>query len=388
MRWVSLFVLVACGSDAAIAPASIERESLTATPGGAPAETLKASSVTRLVRSGGSVVALTADGSFLAAGASGREPTLIDKAPKLAGALGFAASRNGFAAWSSNEIFLGDTKGVARSTLSDFFKTRSVRWVDATTETLWLTASDGVFFSRAGVTSEVKLSSGTALDFAIAEDTDRALLFSSDGVWAAKPPEDLKRLGDSIGKVFGSDRGADGTVYIASESGVLVSSAGTRVLLGLSSAPRSLSAGPTGVTVLVGNQVVELTRAPGASWTAKGIGQALDTDRSLATDADGNVWLAAEAPQNPLRYLAIGKPVSFDVTIKPLVQARCQKCHDGSKGPKLAFDSYEIAKSNAEKMGKRVRGEGAALMPPPSEGALAPEAYKDLLRWVAGGAKP
>jgi hypothetical protein len=151
--------------------------------------------------------------------------------------------------------------------------------------------------------------------------------------------------------------------------------------------PRGVVASPAGATVLVGTQIVELARSAEA-WTSKGIGQGLESDRSLAADADGNVWVASEGANAQARYLAIGKPVSFAVTIKPLVIARCQKCHDGSRGPMLAFDNYDVARINADKIGKRVRGEGATIMPPPSEGALPQESYKDLLRWVAGGARP
>ncbi len=305
-------------------------------------------------------------------------------------ATGFA--RRGETGWfvvGDNGLFLDAASALAPSPLTASLTGRKVRSLDVTGagegEALWFSSDDGAFVRRGSSLTTLAISSGK-VEAAVGIDGHRALLFGSGSTWEADiDTGGLRRLGVGLGAVHGFDRDVDGTVYVATDAGLLARAPGGDLALRTFAAPgapaRSVSAvsvGLDGLAAVVETDVV-VVNAAGSQVVGKAPAGA-----KLAFDANGDLWVAAEGK---VSRLAAGKPVSFERDVKPFMAQRCQSCHaSGAAGaPIRAFDGYEAAKAAAGEIVKRLRADGRPVMPPSSMGKLTAADYRVVVRWALTG---
>lgn len=316
--------------------------------------------------------------------ASAGEPNAIGAAT------GFA--RRGETGWfvvGDNGLFLDVASALAPSPLTASLTGRKVRALDVTgsgnDEALWFSSDDGALVRRGSSLTTLAISSGK-VEAAVGIDGHRALLFGGGSTWEADiDTGGLRRVGVGLGAVHGFDRDVDGTVYVATDTGLLTRAPSGDLSLRTFAAPgapaRSVSAvsvGLDGVAAVVDTDVVVVSAA-GSQVVGKAAAGA-----KLAFDANGDLWVAGEGK---LSRLAAGKPVSFERDVKPFMAQRCQSCHASGAGgaPVRAFDDYATAKAAAGEIVKRLRADARPVMPPPSMGKLAPADYRVVVRWALTG---
>jgi hypothetical protein len=398
MKQVTLacaLALIHCAVDEVAMP-SIPESTLSAAAGTATPEGLPDQNTRLLTRTPIGPVGISAAGTVLVATGGARELKPIANSPVIQGALGIAPSDVGYLVWSEREVYLGTGSAVAKSELSTFFAQRSAVWIDVAAPsaeaknpkggTLWITASDGAYFVRDGAASKVELSGGALIIFAFAESADVGLLFSNSGMYSYNiVSATLEQLTGSLGKVLDADRSPDGSVYIATESGVVVSRGGKRRMLKLGAPARSLAASATGAMLLTGDQVVQLDETQDSLWSATGIGKAPPDASSVASDPDGNVWLSSSGAT---AYFGVGRVISFETIVKPIVVNKCMGCHAGAGGPPIALDAYETAKEKATRIAARVKQLDNPMPPATAGKPLSNEELRDLVRWTVSGTRP
>jgi mono/diheme cytochrome c family protein len=317
--------------------------------------------------------------------ASAGEPTAIGAAT------GFA--RRGDTGWfvvGENGLFLDASSGLVPSPFSASLSGKKVQSLDVTgagaTEALWFSGADGAFVRRKNALVTLAVSSGK-VEAAVGIDDHRALLFGGGNAWEADVDTNaLTRVATGVAPVRGFDRESDGTVYVATDAGLLVRAPKgdlrVRTFSAQGQPPRAVSAvsvGLGGVAAIAGSDVVVVD-----DRGATVVGTASAAGSKLAFDANGDLWLAAGGA---LTRLAAGKPVSFERDVKPFMSQRCQSCHASGAGgaPARAFDTYEVAKAAAPEIVKRLRAENRPVMPPPSMGILSPADYRVVVRWALTG---
>lgn len=308
----------------------------------------------------------------------------------IGAATGFA--RRGETGWfvvGDNGLFLDAASALAPSPLTAALTGRKLRGLDVTGsgagEVLWISSDEGALVRRGNLLTTLAISSGKA-EAAVGIDGHRALLFGGGGTWEADiDTGGLRRVGGALGAVHGFDHDVDGTVYVATDSGLLgrtpSGDLSVRTFAAAGAAGRKVSAvsvGLDGVAAVVETDVVVM----GASGSQV-VGQTA-AGAKVAFDANGDLWVAAEGK---LSRLAAGKPVSFARDVKPFMTQRCQSCHASGAGgaPLRAFDDYETAKAASGEIVKRLRADARPVMPPPSMGKLAPADYRVVVRWALTG---
>src|SRR5262249_27557503 len=180
-------------------------------------------------------------------------------------------------------------------------------------------------------------------------------------------------IAESLGRVNGFDRGEDGTVYLATESGLLARSRSGEVSLRSFSPAGSAAQNVLSVSAVYGSllaatsqsvlQVQANNSSPVASAAAPLRG------RALSVDTNGDSWLA---DQGKLYRLLTGKPVSFAADVRPFLDQHCMVCHrTGAQGaPAHDFDDFETAKSFSSLIVRRLQALGVTPMPPASVATL------------------
>jgi mono/diheme cytochrome c family protein len=308
----------------------------------------------------------------------------------IGAATGFA--RRGETGWfvvGDNGLFLDAASALAPSPLTASLTGRKVRGLDVTGagdgEALWFSSDDGAFVRRGSSLSTLAISSGK-VEAAVGIDAHRALLFGGGTTWEADiDTGGLRRVGVGLGAVHGFDHDVDGTVYVATDAGLLVRTPSGDLSVRTFAAPgaparsvSSVSVGLDGLAAVVGTDVVVVG---GSGSQVVGTASA---GAKLAFDANGDLWVAAEGK---VSRLAAGKPVSFERDVKPFMTQRCQSCHASGAGgaPIRAFDTYETSKAAAGEIVKRLRADARPVMPPPSRGKLTPADYRVVVRWALTG---
>jgi hypothetical protein len=381
-------LVFACGSDPEPSNELEARTIAVATPSAVAPEPLQDQNTRLITRIEGGVVGIAPDGSMLLAAEGSRDFKPVPNASPHPEAIGISKTSQGYLAWSEHQVWIGTRSALQRHSLSEFFEKRSALWIDASLSTIWLTSSDGVYFARDGAISKVELSGGGAISFAIAEDADHGLLFASSGVYRSTIGSNaLERIGASPGRVFDSDRASDGTLYVATERGLLLSKKGQRRLLTFPAPVRSITVNGTGALILSADQLIEVEESSADMWTATAVGRASVEASSVGADGDGNAWVSVPGPTG---YFPIGRIVSFEADIKAIMVDKCMRCHADSarRGPFLAFDDYATAQAQAPRIVERIKS-ASAPMPPPSEGIpLSADQIRLVSKWALGGARP
>lgn len=262
-----------------------------------------------------------------------------------------------------------------------------VRALDGGAEQLWLVA-DG-----AGVLVGAEL-----VGFSLAERAIDRLIGVADGVALAVSDGALftvdvgagsaSLLADGVGAVSDAARAEDGTVWLATDAGLLrLDPTGglDRITLAAEGGdPIAMHAvaAAFGAVAAVGDVGLVGVDAEGPFL--------IDGDARpgpgavVAVDGAGDVWLGAET--SVVRY-ATGAPVTFANDVAPLLADACSTCHATGvdDAPVLAFDDHDtvvdLAASIADRMTK-------PSSPMPPTGLLAASETAPVLRWIATGMAP
>jgi hypothetical protein len=290
----------------------------------------------------------------------------------------------------SSQLFHAQDQRIARSPLSTALEGKQVSIVDALgegpSETLWLTTAQGVLVHRKGTLQPVSLPGADKAVAALGIDAEHGLLVGTQGLWEVDlgTGATASRGSAGVSGVRGAYRDDTGTLFLATDAGLLVRSATGELsrytLAPAAAAPRAVravTAGVEGAYALVDDDLVGLA-AGKTTVFARGVREAL----ALALDANGDLWTAT--PSTLTRHRA-GKPASFAVDVKPFMQAHCMSCHAGKGAPTRAFDQYDVAKTFAKEIALRLRAAGRPVMPPTSTEQLEPADYRAVLRWTQTG---
>lgn len=250
-------------------------------------------------------------------------------------------------------------------------------------EALWI-AADG----------EGILVDGTITRFALdGLRIDRLIGIADGAAVAAVPgalvavevePSAARVLVSEVGAVHGAARAEDGTVWFATDAGLVrraPDGAVERWTLGdEGDAPATVHAvaAAYGAIVAATDRGVVGVDSEGAFVLDA---TPVAAPAAVAIDGAGDVWIASGDVL--IRY-ATATPVTFTADVAPLLAAQCASCHaEGlADAPPLAFDDYdavvELAPSIAERMTQ-------ASSPMPPAGLLPASDTAPLLRWIATG---
>ena len=301
-----------------------------------------------------------------------------------------ARGLDGWLAVSDHGLFAGAGDGVAVSPFTTFVGQHHVRALDvagdAANETLWIVADDGAWVRRGTQVVPIAVG-GSKIDAIAAIDDHRALVLSAGALSEIDVASGVANtVLDEAPAIAESSRGADGSLWLATDRGLVVRSPSgeltVRTFVASSDAPRavrSVAAGIDRVVALVGPDVVTIV---------DGAAQVLVSDRAaasrVAVDGNGDVWVSSP---KKIERVALGKPSSFAVDVAPFMKKHCQSCHAGGAGgaPVRAFDDYDTARAAASEISVRLRAAGRPVMPPPQTERLAPADVRVVLRWIAGG---
>jgi cytochrome c5 len=196
-------------------------------------------------------------------------------------------------------------------------------------------------------------------------------------------------IAKGLGKLHGHDRGEDGTVYLATDAGLLARDKSGAVSLRTLAAAGQTATPVLGVAASYGAVVVVTSTAlvqidPTGATT---LGALTGATGPLAIDANGDVWAATA---DKLTRFATGSKVSFATDVSPFFSKHCSVCHAaGLNGaPKDDFLDFATAKERSATILKRLAGDGAPVMPPANTEVLTPPDYAVVTRWVGGGLQP
>lgn len=262
-----------------------------------------------------------------------------------------------------------------------------VRALDGGAEQLWLVADgEGVLVGDELVGFSL---SGRAIDRLIGVADGVALAVSEGALFTLDVAAGTASLlASDVGAVHDTARAEDGTVWLATDAGLLrLDPAGSIQRLTLSAegedpvAVHAVTAA-FGAVAAVGDLGLVGVDAQGPFL--------IDGDARpgpgavVAVDGAGDVWLGAES--SVARY-ATGAPVTFANDVAPLLADACATCHATGvdDAPVLAFDDYDtvvdLASSIADRMTK-------PSSPMPPSGLLAASETAPVLRWIATGMAP
>lgn len=260
-------------------------------------------------------------------------------------------------------------------------------------EELWIATSQGPLHVRSGALASFSVSgAGANPDAVVGVGADRALVTAGGAVYLVDVGAvQVERLGDGVGRALGFDRGDDGTLYVATEHGLLTRTKMGRVELRTfaeagqpGALVRAVTAAYGGVYALVGDSLVQIDGdAARIVGTAAGAAPA----QGIAVDSNGDLWATAGGA---LARHATGRPVSFARDVKPFFDRHCGSCHETGSGgaPVHHFGDYEIAKAKSAVIVQRLKAQGAPPMPPTNVEILTSRDYSVVVRWVAGGMQP
>lgn len=264
----------------------------------------------------------------------------------------------------------------------------------ADAEELWIRTKNSAFYVAGGKITgfEVKDAAGTAQPVSSLVGLDRNRAFAVAGGEAYEidlEAASVTVVAEGIGPVHEAARAEDGTVYIASDTGLYVRDP----------VKGEISVHTFTPTNVDGAQVLHVAASFGTvvAATAKSIVRVdgetaihlvdfVGPPAGLAVDAQGDVW-ALDGGQ-VVRHIT-GAPVSFEKDVKPFLAQHCAVCHqDGLNGaPAVDFADYEVAKERSATIVKRLKGDGS-VMPPVTFEVLTAADYAPVIRWVAGGLSP
>lgn len=297
---------------------------------------------------------------------------------------------------SEQGLFHSRSGVLLESPFSASLENRQVLTVDSygegAAEELWLLTPEGVLHAGGGVLKSVNLTGvGAKPEAVVAFGADAALLFADGSLYEISLNENsATRLAKGLGYVASAERGEAGTVYFATDDGLLEVTRDRALTLHTFAAEgqpgkQVLSvAAASGFVVASTDTELFSVESAGTFRIATQPGVLL---RGLAIDAAGDTFAASSSL---LRRYKTGKPVSFDADVKPFFSAHCMSCHRGgtSGARAINFEDYETAKQNAGNALNRMNAVGVAPMPPSNVETLSAADYAVVTRWVGGGMAP
>jgi mono/diheme cytochrome c family protein len=294
-------------------------------------------------------------------------------------------------------LFVDQSGRLLPSPMNHDFTAGSVRFLDLTGDSLWVTTDEAVQVSlanatRAGLVVDDAKDRG-AVQLVAGRTSTTAVLVQGTSLYGVDlSAQTVTTLAREVGTVSGVAHLADGTVALASSRGLLVVARDgvvTRHTLSAAGAEATpvlaVTTAADGFVALTATQVVRvgLTGAPTLLTEVSH-----PSARGLATDGtDFFVLDGAELAR--LTTQADGSAPSFARDVAPFMTAHCQTCHaSGAQyAPVRDFTNFGVAKTNASLILRRLR-DTAAPMPPAATEVLTSAQYDVVVRWVNGGFAP
>lgn len=323
-------------------------------------------------------------------------PILSDGAPTSPGVVAAVAARGeGIILAGSGGLFYSDSSALWKSPLSSDFATESIRFVDAHSDTLWVTTDTEAVRvgqgQRRAVHVEDSLESGE-LQIIVGRSEGQALLIKGRSLYAVDFDVPRARvLARGLGRVtafchtsksvlFGTE---DGLIEVAADDSV------TRRTLTTSqdTAQHVVDIDVLDERVLLVTQTQVIQLHPGPAVVVADV--ATPRPNALAAVDSGEVWFIDEATVVKLSNFNAIQPLSFEKDVKPFMVAHCQGCHatGANYAPVMNLEDYGTAKTNAVIVVARLTN-ATAPMPPPSAEVLTPQDYDVVLHWFEGGMLP
>jgi hypothetical protein len=319
--------------------------------------------------------------------------------PQSTGAVHLMARRasGGLLIHAENGLFHDSNGALLPSPLSAALAGKPLTSLDAfgsgDSEELWMIAGGVATHVSGGQLKTFEIGDGSAVpDAVIAVDTESAIVAQAGSAYLIDlDPLAATLIADRLGHVNGFDRSEDGSVYLATESGLLERTRAGDVSLRTLAPAGSPPVSVLGVSAAFGSVVAETSQ-----WLARIDTSGAATLRSaasprpgsgVAVDANGDTWSADEGK---LFRVLTGRPVSFASDVKPFFDGHCMSCHrTGALGaPIRNFDDFETAKSYSALIARRLQAIGIPPMPPAYVETLTASDYAVVIRWIGGGLQP
>ncbi len=286
-------------------------------------------------------------------------------------------------------VFHDQGRFLVPSPLNDAFPTppRSLdAFGDGEAEELWL-LGDEVLHLRAGQLWYVRIPGLAEMPTVImGVAPGRALVAAGGTLYEADmEARTSTELISGLGTVHGADRAEDGTVWLATDSGLVARDPEghlTQHTFAKTGAPSVMT---YSVSARFGDPVVSTAEGIlqlGATGPVRVGSQDAETPSGdVIIDAQGDVWAIQGTA---LIRWATGNAVSFAADVQPVLQKHCASCHTGSNVPPINFDNYEVVSGKAQSIAERLQATDSKVMPPASEPALDPDDKAVVLRWATG----
>ena len=316
--------------------------------------------------------------------------------------LRFAVPRDSGGAWlvADNGLYQVVSGAVVRSPLSDSVEAGALVTLDSLgegpEETLWLNGPGGVMQVTQGEARPVSLRFDAlgklpAASAVMAVGPGQALWVAGGRAFLVDVAGGKATwLGEGLGAVQAWARDGKGATWLATSQGLYVHDVSTGKLKGYTlsdegqppATVRDVTVSGGTVVASLGAQVV---RREGDHFRTFGPGTY--GAHGVRVDAQGRTWVLG---LEKLRLVQTAPPVSFEATVKPFLQAKCQGCHaDGSgNSPVLALTDYATAKGLSARISARITATNSSPMPPASAEVLTAQEVGMVLQWISGGMAP
>ncbi|MBM4381063.1 MAG: hypothetical protein FJ086_17460, partial [Deltaproteobacteria bacterium] len=197
-------------------------------------------------------------------------------------------------------------------------------------------------------------------------------------------------LGEGLGEVRAWARDGEGGTWLATSRGLYLHDGASGRLKGYTLAAEGQP--PAEVRdVTVANGAV-IASVAGAVLRREGerfrtFGPGTHGARGVRVDGQGRTWVLEV---ERLVVLQTAPPVSFEATVKPFLEAKCQGCHADGRGnsPVLALTDYATAKALSARISARITATNSSPMPPASVEVLPAQEVGTVLQWISGGMAP
>jgi hypothetical protein len=320
-------------------------------------------------------------------------------APQSTGAVYLMARRSsgGLLVYADNGLFHDSDGALLLSPLSPVLAGQPLTSLDAfgsgDSEELWMVAGGVAAHVGADQLTPFRIGDGSAVPEAvIAVDAESAMVVQGGSAYVIDFNQlQATLIAEGLSHVNGFDRSEDGTVYVATESGLLERSRAGDVSLRTLAPAGSAPVNVLGVSAAFGSIVAEtsqwLARIDPSGAATLGSSAAPVPGRGIAIDANGDTWSADEGK---LFRVLTGKPVSFASDVTPFFDRHCMSCHrTGALGaPVRNFDDFETAKSYSVLIARRLQAISIPPMPPAYVETLTAADYAVVIRWIGGGLQP
>ena len=319
--------------------------------------------------------------------------------PQSTGAVHLMARRasGGLLVYAENGLFHDSDGGLLPSPFSPVLADKPLTSLDAfgtgDSEELWMVLGGAAAHISAGQLTTFQIDDGTAIPEAvIAVDTETAIVAQGGSAYVIDLDQlAAKLIAEGLGRVNGFARSEDGSVYLATESGLLERTRAGDVSLRTFAPAGSSPVNVLGVSAAFGSVVAEtsqwLARVDPNGAATLGSAASPRPGLGVAVDANGDTWSADEGK---LFRVLTGRPVSFESDVKPFFDRHCMSCHrTGSLGaPVRNFDDFETAKSYYALIARRLQAIGVPPMPPAYVETLTAADFAVVIRWIGGGLQP